>query len=182
MYDFTHGCYRRTEEGCRHRWRPDWAKFKKRMPKSRDCRENYKHWGYVTFSYTIVSWYTFEMIVGRVTTINFFSQAETDVKIAGFQQQLQERDAEINRLQTEQRVRDKTTMKNSHIIVMIFFFVVYRIKLPPEMRMYTYLQFSLHLRSPRYELTSEVYKVVFQMCQKIKENVCSRFSECHTSL
>ena len=52
------------------------------------------------------------MIVGRVTTIKFFSQAETDVKIAGFQQQLQERDAEINRLQTEQRVRDKTTMKN----------------------------------------------------------------------
>ena len=61
------------------------------------------------------------------------SQAETDVKIAGFQQQLQERDAEINRLQTEQTVRDKTTMKNSYIIVMIFFFVVHRIKLPPEM-------------------------------------------------
>ena len=53
--------------------------------------------------------------------------------------QLQKRDCEINRLQTEQRVRDKTTMKNSYIIIMICSFVVvvvvYRIKLPPDMNM-----------------------------------------------
>ena len=44
-------------------------------------------------------------------------------------QQLQERDGEFNRLQTEQQVRDKTTMQNSYIIIMICsFVVVYRIK------------------------------------------------------
>ena len=42
-------------------------------------------------------------------------QAEMDAKI----QQLQERDGEINKLPTEQRVRDKTTMKNSYIIIII---------------------------------------------------------------
>ena len=44
-------------------------------------------------------------------------------RIAQFQQQLQEKDGEINRLQTEQRVRDKTTMQNSYIIVMIILYV-----------------------------------------------------------
>ena len=42
-----------------------------------------------------------------------------DARIAQFQQQLQEKDGEINRLQTEQRVRDKTTMQNSSFIIMI---------------------------------------------------------------
>ena len=35
--------FRRRKEGCRQRWRLDWVKFKKRMPKSRDYRESFKH-------------------------------------------------------------------------------------------------------------------------------------------
>ena len=42
-------------------------------------------------------------------------------RIAQFQQQLQERDGEINR--TEQRVRDNATMQNSYIIIMIILYV-----------------------------------------------------------
>ena len=69
-----------------------------------------------------------------------------DARIAQLQQKLKERDAEINRLETEQRVRDKTTMKNSYIIIMIF---MYRFKLPLEIRVNMYLQCNIHLRSPR---------------------------------
>ena len=46
-----------------------------------------------------------------------------DARIAQLQQELKERDGEINRLQTEQRVRDKTTMKKGYIIIMIFMYV-----------------------------------------------------------
>ena len=59
-----------------------------------------------------------------------------DARSAQLQQELKERDGEINRLQTEQRVRDKTTMQNSYSIIMIF---MYRFKLPLEMRVNTYL-------------------------------------------
>ena len=49
-----------------------WAKFKRRMLKSTDCRENYKHCGYVTFGYHS------KLIHIRNT------QAEMDIKIAQF--------------------------------------------------------------------------------------------------
>ena len=45
-------------------------------------------------------------------------------------QQLQEGDGEINKLQTQQRVREKATMQNCYInnLLLFFFVVVYRIK------------------------------------------------------
>ena len=43
-----------------------------------------------------------------------------DARIAQLQQKLEEKDAEIKRLQTELRVRDKTTMQTSYSIIMIF--------------------------------------------------------------
>ena len=42
---------RMAEKGCRQKWKLDWAKFKRRMLKSTNCRESYKHWGYVLFVY-----------------------------------------------------------------------------------------------------------------------------------
>ena len=69
-----------------------------------------------------------------------------DARSAQLQQELKERDAEINRLQTEQRVRDKTTMQKGYIIIMIF---MYRLRLPLEIRVNMYLQCKIHLKSPR---------------------------------
>ena len=69
-----------------------------------------------------------------------------DARSAQLQQELKERDAEIKGLQTEQRVRNKTTMQTSYIIVMIF---MYRFKLPLEIRVNMCLQCNVHLRSPR---------------------------------
>ena len=43
-----------------------------------------------------------------------------DARSAQFQQELKEKDAEIKGLQTEQRVRDKTTLQKSYSIIMIF--------------------------------------------------------------
>ena len=59
-------------------------------------------------------------------------QAEMDARIAQLQQELKERDGEINRLQTEQRVRNKTTIQNSYIIIIVFF--MYRLRLLLEMK------------------------------------------------
>ena len=59
---------------------------------------------------------------------SFLLQAEMDARIARFQQLLQERDGEVNRLQTEQRVRDKITMKNSSFIIMIIFFMTVQVQ------------------------------------------------------
>ena len=69
-----------------------------------------------------------------------------DARSVQFQQELEEKDAEINRLQTEHRVRDKTTMQTSYSIIMIF---MYRLRLSLEMRVNMYLQCNIHLRSPR---------------------------------
>ena len=55
-----------------------------------------------------------------------------DARIAQLQQELKERDGEINRLQTEQRVRNKTTIQNSYIIIIVFF--MYRLRLLLEMK------------------------------------------------
>ena len=43
-----------------------------------------------------------------------------DARSAQLQQELKERDAEIKGLQTEQRVRDKTTMQTSYSIIIVF--------------------------------------------------------------
>ena len=59
-------------------------------------------------------------------------QAEMDARIAQLQQELKERDGEINRLQTEQRVRNKTTIQYSYIIIIVFF--MYRLRLLLEMK------------------------------------------------
>lgn len=55
-----------------------------------------------------------------------------DARSAQLQQELKERDGEINRLQTEQRVRNKITIQNSYIIIIVFF--MYRLRLLLEMK------------------------------------------------
>ena len=55
----------------------------------------------------------------EVIYIQLLLQAEMDARSVQFQQELEEKDAEINRLQTEQRVRYKTIMKNSYSIKMV---------------------------------------------------------------
>ena len=55
----------------------------------------------------------------EVIYIQLLLQAEMDARSVQFQQELEEKDAEINRLQTEQRVRYKAIMKNSYSIKMV---------------------------------------------------------------